>query len=775
MNQESFSIACVNSMNRFLILPTAFVFCLFCSCNKSEEKTEENAATESNKALVELKKEREELDKTVFADETKAVQHEQVFITLWDRLRNEDPLKVLNQFEFKTLIFGNLTPQESPDWGIEGITIGALNGTEKKITREQYQILINNFYDEGWRLNQSEWHHSKFIPAEKNEPARSIVSCEMHCTSSKEEKRVIIRGKIKVTWSINEGEYPTPDTIDINDLQIITRQGKKIFQEAMNADPKIEAPGRFPRFSPIMVYDLDGDGLNEIIAGGCNLIYKNQGDGKYTKKDFLLNPIVRPAEAGLLADMNGDGNVDFIGGNSVDGSLLLFLGDKKGFNKAPIKFNIPPLQGLHALSAADIDGDNDLDLFVGQWKAPYIGGSMPTPYYDANDGYPDYLLRNDGNNIFTDITDQSGLAKKRDRRTFSASLVDLNFDTHPDLVVVADFSGLDFYINDGKGNFTDKTADFGDEKYAFGMSHTFGDWDGDGIQDLCLVGMSSTTARRLDGLGITKPGYEKYSLMRAPMTYGNRLYTRDSKGNFTQPKFTASAARSGWSWGCTATDFDLDGDTDLYVVNGHISGNSAKDYCTRFWCHDLYTGNSKPNTVLDDLFQTELLSGLGKDFSWNGFEHNAMYLNQSGKDFLNAGFLLGSAFEYDSRSVLATDMDENGTQDLIVVEYNAKTMSQRLHIYKNTIDSDNSWIGINLADNQYTSPVGSVITARSQSRNWSKIIVNGDGFTSQGPSRAHFGLGKIKELSEIEVVWPNGKKTILKNPKINQYHQVSIN
>ena len=762
-------------MNRFLILPTAFVFCLFCSCNKSEEKTEENAATESNKALVKLKKEREELDKTVFADETKAVQHEQVFITLWDRLRNEDPIKVLNQFKFKTLIFGNLTPQKSPDWGIEGITIGALNGTEKKITREQYQILINNFYDEGWRLNQSEWHHSKFIPAENNEPARSIVSCEMHCTSSKEEKRVIIRGKIKVTWSINEGEDPTPDTMDINDLQIITRQGKKIFQEAMNADPKIEAPGRFPRFSPIMVYDLDGDGLNEIIAGGCNLIYKNQGDGKYTKKDFLLNPIVRPAEAGLLADMNGDGNVDFIGGNSVDGSLLLFLGNKKGFNKAPIKFNIPPLQGLHALSAADIDGDNDLDLFVGQWKAPYIGGSMPTPYYDANDGYPDYLLRNDGNNLFIDITDQSGLAKKRDRRTFSASLVDLNFDTHPDLVVVADFSGLDFYINDGKGNFTDKTADFGDEKYAFGMSHTFGDWDGDGIQDLCLVGMSSTTARRLDGLGITKPGYEKYSLMRAPMTYGNRLYTRDSKGNFTQPKFTASAARSGWSWGCTATDFDLDGDTDLYVVNGHISGNSAKDYCTRFWCHDLYTGNSKPNTVLDDLFQTELLSGLGKDFSWNGFEHNAMYLNQSGKDFLNAGFLLGSAFEYDSRSVLATDMDENGTQDLIVVEYNAKTMSQRLHIYKNTFDSDNSWIGINLADNQYTSPVGSVITARSQSRNWSKIIVNGDGFTSQGPSRAHFGLGKIKELSEIEVVWPNGKKTILKNPKINQYHQVSIN
>ena len=762
-------------MSKIYFLSSAIIICLFCGCNKSEETISDIAVTESNSPIKEIQKEREKLDKTVFENETKAVQHEQVFISLWDQLRNSDPLKVLNDFKFKTLILRDPTPQESPDWGINGIKIEALKGTEKKFTRDQYQKLISQLHQKGWRLNQSEWHHSKFIPAANNEPAGSIISCEMHCTSNEEEKRVIIRGKIKVTWSTGEGEFPTPEIINLSDLQIITRKGKKIFQEAMNADPKNEAPGRYPRFSPIMVYDLDGDGLNEIVTGGCNLIYKNEGEGKYSKKDFLRNPIIRPAEAGLLADLNGDGNVDFIGGNSVDGSLLLFLGDKKGFNKAPIKFNIPPLQGLHALSAADIDGDNDLDLFVGQWKAPYIGGSMPTPYYDANDGYPDYLLRNDGNNIFIDITDQSGLAKKRDRRTFSASLVDLNFDTHPDLVVVADFSGLDFYINDGKGNFTDKTADFGDEKYAFGMSHTFGDWDGDGIQDLCLVGMSSTTARRLDGLGITKPGYEKYSLMRAPMTYGNRLYTRDSKGNFTQPKFTASAARSGWSWGCTATDFDLDGDTDLYVVNGHISGNSAKDYCTRFWCHDLYTGNSKPNTVLDDLFQTELLSGLGKDFSWNGFEHNAMYLNQSGKDFLNAGFLLGSAFEYDSRSVLATDMDENGTQDLIVVEYNAKTMSQRLHIYKNTIDSDNSWIGINLADNQYTSPIGSVITARSQSRNWSKIIVNGDGFTSQGPSRAHFGLGKIKELSEIEVVWPNGKKTILKNPKINQYHQVSIN
>ena len=186
------------------------------------------------------------------------------------------------------------------------------------------------------------------------------------------------------------------------------------------------------------------------------------------------------------------------------------------------------------------------------------------------------------------------------------------------------------------------------------MSHTFGDWNSDGIEDLCLVGMSSTTARRLDGLGISKPGYEKYSEMRAPMTFGNRLYVRNKEGALSQPSFTAGAARSGWSWGCAATDFDLDGDTDLYVANGHISGKSAKDYCTRFWCHDLYTGTSKPNEVIDSLFKTELLSGLGRDFSWNGFEHNAMFINLPNKGFLNASFLLGTAFEYDSRAVIAS-------------------------------------------------------------------------------------------------------------------------
>ncbi len=176
---------------------------------------------------------------------------------------------------------------------------------------------------------------------------------------------------------------------------------------------------------------------------------------------------------------------------------------------------------------------------------------MPTPFYDANDGAPDALLRNDGNGKFTDITESAGLAPRRNRRTFSATLVDLNDDRHLDLLVTADFAGLDLYHNRGDGTFVDVTETKLGERLGFGMSHTLGDWNDDGQLDLYMVGMSSTTARRLDGLGAARDSHPDYTAKRAPMTFGNRLLLGGGGGKFEQPGYANSAARTGWAWGCT--------------------------------------------------------------------------------------------------------------------------------------------------------------------------------------------------------------------------------
>ena len=86
--------------------------------------------------------------------------------------------------------------------------------------------------------------------------------------------------------------------------------------------------------------------------------------------------------------------------------LFLFEGHgTPGFPSPPRKqaiFN-DLAENPFVLSAGDIDGDSDLDLWMGQYKVPYQGGQMPTPFDDANDGYPAFLMINDGRGVFSPI------------------------------------------------------------------------------------------------------------------------------------------------------------------------------------------------------------------------------------------------------------------------------------------------------------------------------------------------------------------------------------
>ncbi len=726
--------------------------------------------------VEQLGEERRVLDATLYANETAAQRHEQAFVRLWDAMRAGQPFEALKRFQFTRLLLGTPQPGSPSDLGVEGIMPADFGPPLRTLSHADYESLLGSLEAGGWQIAQSEWHHSRFDPATAEEPARSTVSFEINALYGGTTQRVIVRGQLKVRWqkSSNPESEPVAEELEPSGLRLLARKGAPMFEEKWVLDPKVEAPGRFPRTSPILIHDLNGDGLSEIILAGCNLVYHNKGKFQFEKGDFLSHGIRQPMEAGILADFNGDGFTDYIGGSTPDQTVLFFAGKAGGsFPDPPVACFAGKLPNLHVLTAGDVDGDGDLDLFAGQWKAPYAEGAMPTPYHDANDGFPDYLLINDGKGRFTDQTEQAGLAPKRNRRTFSASLLDLDGDRHLDLAVIADFSGLDLYRNRGDGTFEDVTATRVDERHGFGMSHTFGDYDGDGKTDLYMVGMSSTTARRLDALGLARAGFDEYTKMRAPMSYGNRLYV--SRGTrFEQPPFAASAARTGWSWGCTTADFDLDGDADLYISNGHLSGSSAKDYCTKFWCHDLYTGTSLPNPVLNEFYKSELGTKLGREFSWNGFEHKALFLNRSGNGFENVAFLLGAAQEFDGRAVVSDDLDADGHVDLAVVEYRTETMSQRLHVMRNQAQSPGHWIGIRLKGGPGSPlPDGAVVTARSGDRTWIHPVVTGDSFTAQHARTAHFGLGKASAVEVIEVAWPNGQVSRLTNPALDCYHEIS--
>ena len=716
---------------------------------------------------------RQQLDETVYAAEVEAQRHEQVFVQLWDSLRNADPWEVLAGVEFDELGVGQAEREPLKGFDSDDFDRWQIDGAEEKFTREEFSRKMQALADDGWKIDQTEWHHEQFTPGE---PAKSLVNFEIHAQHAEDSRRVLIRGKLKFTWRLEQDsdELPAIDVVETAGVQLLQQTGPPMFETPAVLDPKQIAPGRFPRVSPLLVHDFNGDGRSEVVLAGCNVLFWNRGDGEFDKDDFLLAGAPhRPLKCGIIADFTGDGHVDFIGGSMEDLRLLLYEGDADGrFRKSPRVCFDEVLENPSVLTAGDIDADGDLDLFVGQWRAPYERGTMPNPYYDANDGPPDFLLLNDGRGQFTDITKPAGLAGKRNRRTYSATLVDLDDDNDQDLLVVADFAGLDLYRNDGEGKFTEVTSELVDQRHAFGMSHTFGDYNSDGRLDFYMIGMSSTTARRLQHLGIQHPGFEEQERQRMPMAYGNRMYLRDGDG-YAAPAFADQVARTGWSWGCTSRDFDNDGDVDIYVANGHISGKSSQDYCTKFWCHDMYAGGERPNAALDSFFQSTLLKGLGHSYSWNGYEHNALLSNGGGTAFLNTNYLNGAAFEFDARAVVADDLNRDGKVDLLVVEYFTEEFRERLHIVRNAGEASGNWIGVDLHATAGSSPIGAKVTVEAGGRNFVGSYFTGDSFNAQHSSTLHFGLGKLNKVDAIEIRWGDGRVQRVTGPTINQYHTLA--
>ncbi|MDP6913529.1 MAG: VCBS repeat-containing protein, partial [Verrucomicrobiota bacterium] len=357
-------------------------------------------------ALQTLANEQVRFDQTVFRHEVDAQAYESAFVALWDRLRSTEPFEVLRQFPFIRLELLSPSEWKPLPLGMPGIRQASLDGDTIPLDHPAYLALLDELKSAGWKIIQTEWHHSEFRPGKNGQAPQSVVSFEIHSTNTSAERRAIVKGQLEVTWTphkTNSG-LRIPGTIKVRDTTITDYTGKPAFTELLQIDPKKVDAKLYPRVSPLIVYDLNQDGLPEILLAGCNLVYWNQGSGRFQHEPMLRNPImlrdnlgrVYPSPlgaAGILSDFNGDGHVDFVSTGKEDGLLRLWAGSAGGqFTAKPSVCFQGRYENQHTMTAADIDLDGDLDLFVGQWKQPYLRGSMPTPYYDANDGYPDTLL-----------------------------------------------------------------------------------------------------------------------------------------------------------------------------------------------------------------------------------------------------------------------------------------------------------------------------------------------------------------------------------------------
>lgn len=730
-------------------------------------------------------------DKTTWADEVKSQQYEQTMYLLADALiAAEDPWSVLEDWPIRSLVLPSSSQQATLEYDIARTVF---DGAPQKLDQAAWIRWLRALRKDGYRLDGSEWKHVAFSPPGLG-PAKSTISVTLFVNQPVSQpvnqpagsllRRMIVKAQLEINWADetrDEEKRSIAELVQVSKLEILQREKAPAFSVAMDLPSSVSRSGKpHPTtIQPILVQDLDGDHFPEVILAGANQVFSNGGKWRFAKRELCAHPS-RLITAAVLADFSGDGIHDLLCGVQI-GFPRIYYGAQDGTFPDPpteIRFSDVRQRRPSAITAGDIDRDGDVDVFIGQLRDGHLSGDVPTPYFDAKDGYPAVLLRNDGRGKFSDVTDVSGLQEKRNRRVRSASLVDFDGDRDLDLLLTSDFGGNDIFVNDGKGHFTDVTESLRPNGFSLGMAHVLGDFNEDGRIDFLTLGTHSSTTQRLDSMQLGRTDFPEYNAMRSAMGFGNRLYLNTSQAadamTFQQATTSEQWSNTGWPSAGVGLDFDRDGDRDVFVTNGHLSGKSTRDFDARHWCHDIYfDAADRPNLVIRN-FAMRMKQLVGPLLSWHGYEHNALLADLGPAGVADVGYLMGVSAIEDSRSAVSADLDLDGRVDLIyeylLPENDAEVM---LRFLKNESIDENHWVGVHLAKAGVPSKslYGTVVTVHlSEGRRLVQHYVSGQSLGSQQSDSLHFGLGANRSVQKIEIAWGDGNVTVLTTPKVDQYH-----
>lgn len=213
------------------------------------------------------------------------------------------------------------------------------------------------------------------------------------------------------------------------------------------------------------VGDVNGDGLDDVYMGGAKeqagALFLQQGDGRLvaavgtTATTLAADSIAEDVGAAFFdADRDGDLDLFVVSGGNEFSDLApalqdrLYLNDGRGgLSRAADALPAEFVAGARP-AAADYDGDGDVDLFVGGRVVPWRYGESPASA----------LLRNDGRGRFTDVTAQLAPQLQRVGMVTDATWQDVDGDGRPDLVVVGEWMPISIFRNAGGGRLTPMAA-----------------------------------------------------------------------------------------------------------------------------------------------------------------------------------------------------------------------------------------------------------------------------------------------------------------------------
>ncbi len=442
-------------------------------------------------------------------------------------------------------------------------------------------------------------------------------------------------------------------------------------------------------------------------------------------------------------------------------------------------------------SWVDYDGDGDLDLFA-------------VNFNNQNNN----LYRNDGGGNFTLMTSVLvGSIVSDAGNSFSCSWGDYDNDGDLD-VYIANASPTvtnenDFlYTNDGDGTFTRVTTGSVVTSGGFTTGGSWVDYDNDGFLDLFAVNNNQvnflfhnngngTFTRITTGNALIQQSSRHHGcswsdydndgdmdvFVACNIGTVNRMYRNDGGGVFTRITtgeiVTDVGSAQGASWG----DYDNDGDMDLFVPN-----RSGQD-------NNLYRNNgdgtfSKMTSAEVGSIVNDGGDSFGSGWSdvdndgdidlyvanWSG-ENDFLYFNNNDGTFTRdlVGDIVNDGGE--SQAVSWGDYDGDGFEDLFVG--NGYFANENDFLYHNDGNS-NHWLTIRCTGTTSNrSAIGTKVlikaTINGNSRWQVREIAEQTGAFGHNSLYAHFGLGDAVTVDSVVLLWPSGLKEYYANLPANQF------